>query len=64
MEIKDKLIYLSNTIGINYTTLSESTGIDRTTINRFVLGKRGLTPENRKTLELYINGIIKELKGE
>ena len=58
MNLRDGIQYLNEKLGINFSVLSRQTGIDRTTISRYVSGSRDMSESNKVILSDYINSIV------
>ena len=40
MKLREMLIYLSEVLGISFSRIADRTGVDRTTISKYVNGSR------------------------
>ncbi|MEG0153335.1 MAG: helix-turn-helix transcriptional regulator [Cellulosilyticaceae bacterium] len=64
MNLKEKLLYLNDTLGISYSKIGERVGIDRTTISKYVNNSREMSAANKSILEHYLKIVFNGVKGE
>ena len=64
MKLRGMLIYLSEVLGISFSRIADRTGIDRTTISKYVNGSREMSEANKTKIKQYLDAVFEEFKEQ
>ena len=64
MKLREMLIYLSEVLGISFSRIADRTGIDRTTISKYVNGSREMSEANKVKIKQYLDAVFEEFKEQ
>ena len=62
MKLREMLIYLSEVLGISFSRIADRTGVDRTTIRKYVNGSREMSEANKVKIKQYLDTVFEEYK--
>ena len=64
MKLREMLIYLSEVLGISFSRIADRTGVDRTTISKYVNGSREMSEANKVKIKQYLDTVFEECKEQ
>ena len=64
MNLREMLIYLSEVLGISFSRIADRTGVDRTTISKYVNGSREMSEANKVKIKQYLDTVFEESKEQ
>ena len=64
MKLREMLIYLSEVLGISFSRIADRTGVDRTTISKYVNGSREMSEANNVKIKQYLDTVFEEFKEQ
>ena len=64
MKLREILIYLSEVLGISFSRIADRTGVDRTTISKYVNGSREMSEANNVKIKQYLDTVFEEFKEQ
>lgn len=64
MKLREMLIYLNEVLGISFSRIADRTGIDRTTISKYVNGSREMSEANKIKIKQYLDAVFEEFKEQ
>lgn len=64
MKLREMLIYLSEVLGISFSRIADRTGVDRTTISKYVNGSREMSEANKAKIKQYLDAVFEEFKEQ
>ena len=64
MKLREMLIYLSEVLGISFSRIADRTGVDRTTISKYVNGSREMSEANKVKIKQYLDAVFEEYKEQ
>ena len=64
MKLREMLIYLSEVLGISFSRIADRTGVDRTTISKYVNGSREMSEANKVKIKQYLDAVFEEFKEQ
>lgn len=64
MKLRGMLIYLNEVLGISFSRIADRTGIDRTTISKYVNGSREMSEANKTKIKQYLDAVFEEFKEQ
>ena len=64
MNLREMLIYLSEVLGISFSRIADRTGVDRTTISKYVNGSREMSEANKVKIKQYLDAVFEEYKEQ
>ena len=64
MKLREMLIYLSEVLGISFSRIADRTGVDRTTISKYVNGSREMSEANKVKIKQYLDTVFEEGKEQ
>ena len=64
MKLREMLIYLSEVLGISFSRIADRTGIDRTTISKYVNGSREMSEANKNRIKQNLDTVFEEFKEQ
>ena len=64
MKLRGMLIYLSEVLGISFSRIADRTGVDRTTISKYVNGSREMSEANKTKIKQYLDAVFEEFKEQ
>ena len=64
MKLREMLIYLNEVLGISFSRIADRTGVDRTTISKYVNGSREMSETNKVKIKQYLDTVFEEFKEQ
>lgn len=64
MKLREMLIYLNEVLGISFSRIADRTGVDRTTISKYVNGSREMSEANKVKIKQYLDAVFEEFKEQ
>ena len=64
MKLREMLINLREVLGISVSRIADRTGVDRTTISKYVNGSREMSEANKVKITQYLDTVFEEFKEQ